>query len=55
MCKEADVEGVLKKDVEFHEKIFSMANNKKLYQLINLYGNRYIDLELLIYQIMKHH
>lgn len=32
--READVEGVLKKDVEFHEKIFSMANNKKLFQLI---------------------
>ena len=32
--READVEGVLKKDVDFHEKIFLMANNKKLYQLI---------------------
>lgn len=32
--READIEGVLKKDVEFHEKIFSVANNKKLYQLI---------------------
>ena len=32
--REVDVEGVLKKDVEFHEKIFSMANNKRLYKLI---------------------
>lgn len=32
--READIDKVLKKDVEFHEKIFSMANNKKLYQLI---------------------
>ena len=32
--READVEGVLKKDVDFNEKIFLMANNKKLYQLI---------------------
>lgn len=32
--RETDVDGVLKKDVEFHEKIFLMANNKKLYQLI---------------------
>ena len=28
-------EEVLKKDVEFHEYIFSLANNKKLYQIIN--------------------
>ena len=33
--READVERVLKKDVEFHEKIFSMANNKKLEKLMN--------------------
>lgn len=32
--KNTDVEEVLKKDVEFHENIFLMANNKKLYQLI---------------------
>ena len=32
--READIDNVLKKDVEFHEKIFLMANNKKLYQLI---------------------
>lgn len=32
--REANVDNVLKKDVEFHEKIFLMANNKKLYQLI---------------------
>ena len=32
--READIEGVLKKDIDFHEKIFMMANNKKLYQLI---------------------
>ncbi|WP_455539083.1 GntR family transcriptional regulator [Terrisporobacter sp.] len=32
--RKADIEGVLKKDVEFHEKIFLMTNNKKLYQLI---------------------
>lgn len=32
--KNADVENVLKKDVEFHERIFSLANNKKLYHLI---------------------
>lgn len=33
--RETDIDNVLKKDIEFHEKIFSMANNKKLYQLIN--------------------
>lgn len=33
--KNGDIEAVLKKDVEFHERIFSLANNKKLYQLIN--------------------
>ncbi len=32
--REANIDNVLKKDVEFHEKIFLMANNKKLYQLI---------------------
>lgn len=32
--RETDIDNVLKKDVEFHEKIFLMANNKKLYQLI---------------------
>lgn len=32
--RNADVEVVLKKDVEFHENIFLMANNKKLYHLI---------------------
>jgi len=32
--READIDTVLKKDVEFHEKIFLMANNKKLYHLI---------------------
>lgn len=32
--REANIDDVLKKDVEFHEKIFIMANNKKLYQLI---------------------
>ena len=32
--READIDNVLKKNVEFHEKIFLMANNKKLYQLI---------------------
>lgn len=32
--RETNVDDVLKKDVEFHEKIFLMANNKKLYQLI---------------------
>ena len=32
--RNTDIEGVLKKDVEFHEHIFLMANNKKLYQLI---------------------
>lgn len=32
--RETDIDNVLKKDIEFHEKIFSMANNKKLYQLI---------------------
>ena len=33
--KSGDIEEVLKKDVEFHEYIFSLANNKKLYQIIN--------------------
>ncbi len=33
--KNSDLENVLKKDIEFHEKIFSMANNKRLSQLIN--------------------
>ncbi|MEG0180252.1 MAG: GntR family transcriptional regulator [Terrisporobacter sp.] len=33
--RNADVETVLKKDVEFHERIFALANNKKLYNLIN--------------------
>lgn len=33
--KNGDIEAVLKKDVEFHEYIFSLANNKKLYQLVN--------------------
>lgn len=32
--RETDIDEVLKKDVEFHEKIFLMANNKKLYHLI---------------------
>lgn len=32
--RETNIDDVLKKDVEFHEKIFIMANNKKLYQLI---------------------
>lgn len=32
--RNADIEVVLKKDVEFHENIFLMANNKKLYHLI---------------------
>ncbi|MCC3870075.1 GntR family transcriptional regulator [Terrisporobacter mayombei] len=32
--RETDIDNVLKKDVEFHEKIFLMANNKKLYHLI---------------------
>lgn len=32
--RETDIDNVLKKDIEFHEKIFLMANNKKLYQLI---------------------
>ena len=32
--RNADIEIVLKKDVEFHENIFLMANNKKLYHLI---------------------
>ena len=32
--RETDIDNVLKKDVEFHEKVFLMANNKKLYQLI---------------------
>lgn len=32
--RETNIDNVLKKDVEFHEKIFIMANNKKLYQLI---------------------
>lgn len=32
--RETDIDTVLKKDVEFHEKIFLMANNKKLYHLI---------------------
>lgn len=32
--KSADIESVLKKDVEFHERIFSLANNKKLHNLI---------------------
>lgn len=32
--REANIDNVLKKDIEFHEKIFLMANNKKLYQLI---------------------
>lgn len=31
--REANIDNVLKKDVEFHEKIFLMANNKKLYNL----------------------
>lgn len=33
--KSGDIEEVLKKDVEFHEYIFSLANNKKLHQIIN--------------------
>lgn len=33
--KNGDIESVLKKDIEFHEYIFSLANNNKLYQLIN--------------------
>ena len=33
--RETDIDNVLKNDIEFHEKIFSMANNKKLYHLIN--------------------
>ena len=33
--KNGDVDGVLRKDVEFHEYIFSLANNKKLSHLIN--------------------
>ncbi len=32
--RETNIEGVLKTDIDFHEKIFMMANNKKLYQLI---------------------
>lgn len=32
--RETDIDNVLKKDIEFHEKIFLMANNKKLYHLI---------------------
>ena len=32
--RNADVDTLLKKDVEFHENIFLMANNKKLYHLI---------------------
>ena len=31
----ADIETLLKKDVEFHECIFKAANNKKLTQVIN--------------------
>lgn len=31
--REANIDNVLKKDVEFHEKIFLMASNKKLYNL----------------------
>ena len=32
--RETNIDNVLKKDIEFHEKIFLMANNKKLYQII---------------------
>ncbi len=32
--KNTDIEGLLKKDIEFHEKIFMMANNQRLYQII---------------------
>lgn len=32
---EADIDTLLKKDVEFHECIFKATNNKKLHQLIN--------------------